>query len=396
MNGKTVFTGGTLITTGGESQKDLVIEDSKIADIRDRGPLLPGETGVDCAGLYVGPGLVDIHVHGGAGCDFVSNDPKEILGAVNYHLRQGTTSIIPSALSIPFDELRRAISTTREAASESDATVLGYHVEGIYFDQTYRGGHLSEYVHDPDPAEYMPLIQGHGDFIRLWTLAVERPGALDLIAECRKAGIVTSVGHSQASYEDIMRAVDAGLTHSTHFVCVMGSLSMQALGNSTGKGYAPGVVETVLLRDELTTEVIADGFHLHPAIIQLAVKCKGLDKVCLVSDAMKGAGLPDGDYFIGGQVSEVRGGIAIIKDRPEVIASSVTPLMGMLRFTHRKVGLRIADAWTMASLNPARVVGAHGSKGSLEIDKDADVLILDRDLNVSMVYAKGCPVHLHM
>jgi len=145
----------------------------------------------------------------------------------------------------------------------------------------------------------------------------------------------------------------------------MGTICFAPLRGSTGKGYAPGVVETVLLRDELTTEVIADGFHLHPALIKLAIKCKGIGGVCLVSDSMKGVGLPDGECVIGGQDCLVKDGIAIIRDRPEIIASSVTPLIGMLRFTHNAVGVPLNEAWTMASLTPAKVIGADNAKGSL-------------------------------
>lgn len=384
-----IFSGGALITPTREVQADLVVSGGKIREVRSAGEALPGETVVDCRGLYVGPGLVDIHVHGGAGHDFVSGDPREIARGAEYHLSQGVTSIAPSGLSVPIEEMREAIEATREAARDCPADILGYHVEGMYLDQAYRGGHLAEHVRDPDPDEYEPLIEEHGDFITEWTLAPELPGALELIAACQKAGIVTSAGHSAATYEDTLRAVEAGLTHSTHFACVMSSLTFQALRESTGRGYAPGLVETILLHGGLSTEVIADGFHLHPALIRLTLKCKGPHSVCLVSDAMKGVGLPDGDYLIGGQECVVAGGIALIKDRPEVIASSVTPLAGMMRFAHRNVGLSLVDAWTMASLTPARVIGVQDRKGSLSPGKDADLLLLDRDLEVKEVYVKG-------
>jgi len=387
-----VFCGGTLVTPTRQLRADLVIQGSTIREIRKPGAVRPGETRVDCTGFYVGPGLVDIHVHGGGGHDFVTRDPMEIAKGVAYHLSEGTTSITPSALSVPIDELEEAIESARDAAGESEATILGYHVEGIYLDQTYRGGHLSEHVHNPDPTEYAPLIAKHSDFITEWTLAPELPGALDLIAACREADIVTSVGHSQATYEQMLAAMDAGLSHGTHFVCVMSSLPFAALRESTGKGWAPGVVETILLHDEISTEVIADGFHLHPGVIRLVLRCKGPHRLCLVSDAMKGAGLPDGEYHIGGQDCVVRGGIAIIKDRPEVIASSVTPLIGMLRFAYREVGVSLSDAWTMASLTPARVIHTDKRKGSLSVGKDADILILDSTLAVKDVYARGARV----
>lgn len=384
-----VFRGANLVTPHEVRKADLVIEGSRIKEIRDPGAPKPHEEVVDCSALAIGPGLVDMHVHGGAGHDFVSDDPADIAAGVDYHLSQGTTSIAPSALSIPFDELDRSIEATRKAAGMTQADILGYHVEGIYLDKTFRGGHLDAHVHDPRPEEYEPLLEKHADFITEWTMAPERPGALDLIRKCRKADIVVSAGHTQATYEQMDDAIRAGLSHITHLICVMGGLCFAPLRESTGKGYAPGVIETALLRDDLTAEVIADGFHLHKALIELAFKCKGAGRLCLISDAMKGVGLPDGEYLIGDQNCLVEGGIAIIKDRPEVIASSVTPLVGMVRFVVRQTSIPLSDAWQMASLTPARILGVDDRKGSLAPGKDADLLLLDSQLNVKSVYARG-------
>ncbi len=392
MSDKTLFSGGTIVTPTHQVKADLVIENGKVAAILPPGDAVESGNVVDCAGCWVGPGLVDIHVHGGAGHDFVSDNPEEIAQGVAYHLSQGTTSITPSALSVPFEEMDRSISAAKEAARRSQASILGYHVEGNYLDMEYRGGHLADYLYQPDPEDYMPLLDKHGDFITEWTLAVELPGILELIRACREKGVVCSVSHSQATYEQIMAAVDAGLSHCTHFACAMGNLRFAPLRESTGKGFAPGVIETVLLQDEITTEVIADGFHLHPALIRMAVKCKGVDNVCLVSDSMKGVGLPDGEHFIGGQVCVCKGGIAIIKDRPGVIASSITPLVGMLRFAHTVVGLPLTDAWKMASVNPAKVIGFADTKGSLSPGKDADILVLDSNMAIKGVWARGIDV----
>lgn len=384
-----VFTGGTLVTPFRETAADVVVEGGRIREIRSPAPPQPGEQLIDCAGKFVGPGLVDIHVHGGAGNDFVTDDADEMLRGAEYHLSRGTTTIAPSCLSVPFDQARRAIAAAREAARRFAGTIPGYHIEGIYLDQTFRGGHLTDYVHDPDPAEYLPLIQAEGDFITEWTLAPELPGAPALIRACREAGIVPSAGHSQARYEEMMAAIDSGLRHVTHFSCAMGNLRNEPLRESTGWGYAPGVFETTLLRDELTTEVIVDGFHLHAGLIHLALKCKGAQALCLVSDAMKGVGLPDGEYLIGGQPCVVEGGIALIADRPGAIASSVTPLSGMLRYAHRNYHIPLTDAWTMAAATPARVIGVDDRKGSLAAGKDADILILDREMQVAGVCAMG-------
>jgi N-acetylglucosamine-6-phosphate deacetylase len=389
VNSEIVFINGILITPALELVGDLIVENGIIKEIREPGSVRNSKGLIDCNGLYIGPGLVDIHVHGGAGNDFVTTEALEILKGAEYHLSQGTTSITPSALSVPFSILTKAIEATYKASKDCKSNILGYHIEGIYLKQEYRGGHLSEYVHDPDPAEFEPLIEKYGDFITEWTLAPELPGAIELIQACKQSGIVTSAGHTGASFEQMKQAMEAGLTHSTHFACVMGTLRSVALRESTGKGFAPGTMETILLEDEITTEIIADGYHLHRGIIDLVLKCKGIEKVALISDAMKGVGLSDGEYFIGGQECKVKRGIAIIKDRPEIIASSVTPLIGMIRYAVNNFGLSLSDAWTMASITPAKVIGFDYKKGSLAPGKDADLLFLDKDLNVKSVYVKG-------
>lgn len=390
MSDTIVFSGGTLVTPLTLYPADLVVRDGIIVAIRPPGSPLADEQVVDCTGLYVGPGLIDLHVHGGQGHDFVTADAEEVARGVEYHLSQGTTGLLSTALSVPISELRQAISAAREAAKYSRSSILGFHVEGIYFDHAYRGAHLSEYVHNPDPDEYLPLIADEGDFIREWTLAPELPGAIDFIAACRDAGIVTSAGHSQATYAHMMRAIEAGVTHSTHFMCAMGNLRNEPLHDIPAMGFAPGVCETVLLHDEISTEVIADGFHLHPALIQLAVKCKGRERVCLISDAMKGVGLPNGmHYLFGDQDCIVEGGIAILVDRPGGIAGSVTPLVASLRFAHRQCGISLVDAWAMASQTPAKVIGVAATRGTIAPGKIADLLVLDEKLNIAYVYAKG-------
>lgn len=391
MSRTTVLTNGTIITPYRSTTSDLVIRDGIIQELRPRGIVLEHETHVDCTGLFIGPGLIDIHVHGGNGHDFISPDPEEIVAGAEFHLQHGTTSLAPSCLSIPFPDVDRAISATRKAAGKCAANILGYHVEGGYLDMEYRGGHLAEYVHHPDAREYLPLLEKHGDFITEWTLAPELPGATDLIRACEKHGVVPSAGHTRASYEEFLQAVECGLAHTTHYCCCMGNMRFESLqpGLTTGKGFAPGVLEAVLLHDEVTTEVICDGFHVHPAFIQLLLKCKGPSGVCMVSDTVFGVGMPEGRIVVGNQDVIMKNGIAIIKDRPEIIASSVTPLLGMLRFTHTRAGVALPVAWEMASSTPARILGIDDRKGVLSPGKDADLLILDRDLNARNVYVRG-------
>lgn len=387
----TVFSGGTVVTPFRMEKADVVVEGGKVREIRTACPAKPGERVVDCRGMYVGPGLVDIHVHGGGGHDFAADDPAAIAGGADYHLSQGTTSITPSTLSIPFEQIDLAIRATRKAVKKTKARILGYHVEGVYLDMPYRGGHLAQHVHDPIAREYKPLIRDHGDFITEWTLAPELPGALGVIEECRKAGIVTSGGHTRATYEQFMAAVERGMTHTTHYACCMGNLRFEVLRPelTTGKGFALGVLETVLLQDEVTTEVICDGFHLHPAIVQLVLKCKGPARTCLVSDTVFGVGMPEGEIVVGDQPTILKNGIAIIKDRPEAIASSMTPLSGMLRIAHQRMGVPLTWAWEMASATPARVIGFGDRCGVLAAGRAADLLVMDKELAVRGVYVGG-------
>lgn len=389
MNGY-IFKNGNIVTPSGINTGSVLVENGKIIDIFDAAQKIDNIDAkvIDCSGKYIGPGFVDIHVHGGKGNDFVNNDAQSILDGIHYHLENGTTSITPACISIPFEQIDESISLLKQIKEKAKATVLGFHVEGVYLDRTYRGGHLLENLHNPNPNEYMPIIEKHADFITEWTLAPELDGGIELIKQCTKYGIVTSAGHSQATYEILMKAINEGMTHSTHFACVMGNMRFEALGRSSGKGFAPGVTETVLLDDRLTTEVIADGYHLHKGVIQLAVKCKGYDKVCIVTDAMMGVGLPDGQYVIGNQECLVQNKLAIIKDRPDIIASSVTPMIDMLKFVVNDCMIPLDKAWMMASLTPSKVIRADASKGSIEINKDADILIVDEKLNICNVYAR--------
>lgn len=386
-----VFANGNMVLPGAVRSGSLLVREGTIEAVLPAGQdsIPPDAQVIDCSGLYVGPGFVDIHVHGGRSHDFMGTDPDGLADGINYHFENGVTSLTPACISAPYERICKSIAALKSIRGKTMADVLGFHMEGVHLDSEMRGGHLAAHLHNPFPTEYGRILEEHGDFITEWTLAPELPGSFGLIDACTRRGIVTSVGHSRATYEELMRAMDLGLSHSTHFACVMGNLRFEALGKSTGKGFAPGVLETVLLDDRLTTEVIPDGYHLHEGLIRLAVKCKGPNRVCAVSDAMMGAGLPDGEYMIGDQACLVEHSLAIIKDRPQIIASSVTPMIGMFRNLAGKFGIGVHQAWAMCSLNPAAVIHREKSKGSLQPGKDADILVLDKKLAIRYIFAKG-------
>jgi N-acetylglucosamine-6-phosphate deacetylase len=279
---------------------------------------------------------------------------------------------------------RRAQGTHSPAGS----LLLGAHIEGPYFAQAKRGCHLSRFVRDPEPREYERLLEYAGD-ISSMTLAPELPGAERLVRALAERGILVSLGHSEASFDQVRAAVGWGARHVTHLYCAMSTITRH------GPHRQGGLVEAALTSDELSAEVIADGKHLPPELIRLALKAKGIQRVCAVTDAMRGAGMPDGRYAFGprdGQEAVVRDGAAVMPDYSG-FASGVARMNDLVRVLRDRVGLTLADAVQMASLNPARVLGLDGRMGSLEAGKEAHVVIADNDLAVKATLVHGQVVY---
>ncbi|MBM4049593.1 MAG: N-acetylglucosamine-6-phosphate deacetylase [Planctomycetes bacterium] len=280
------------------------------------------------------------------------------------------------------DQVRRA-----RLGPPVGSRVLGAHVEGPYFALAKKGCHLASQVRNPSPAEYDQLLARAED-IRSMTLAPEIPGASELIAALKQHGIVASCGHSDATYAEVLKAIQLGASHVTHMFCAMSSIVR------TGAHRQGGLVEATLLRDELTTEVIADGKHLPPELIQLTLRAKGLDRVCAVTDAMRGAGMPEGRYAFGpkhGEMAIVKDGEAKTLDGSG-FASSVVRMNDLVRVLVRQIGLSLPAAVQMVTLNPARVLGLADRKGTLAAGKDADVVVFDEQVDVKLTLVGGMSV----
>ena len=341
---------------------------------------------IDATGLYVSPGFIDIHVHGGNGSDTMDGTVEDILNITSFHSKGGTTSMLPTTASDSLERLIGAIEAAREAKSTRGvgARILGLHLEGPYFNLNKKGCHLERFVRNPEPEEYQQLLE-HDDMIRSMTLAPEIPGAMQLIKELTKHGIVASCGHSEASYTQMVEAVSQGVRHTTHLYCAMSSIIRE------GANRQGGVVESALLIDELTTEVIADGKHLPPELIKLAIKCKTTDGVAIVTDAMRGAGMPDGIYTFGakdGTEAIVKNGEAKMLDGSGY-ASGVVRMNDMIKVMRDIVGVPLEDAVKMASLTPARILGVDDELGSIEVGKQGDIVLLDEELNVQKTIVGG-------
>ena len=341
---------------------------------------------IDAGGKWVLPGFIDIHCHGGMGCDTMDGTVSDIETIAKYHAGGGTTAFLPTTASSSPDVILRALKAVSEAKSKGvdGAAIIGAHLEGPFFAYAKRGCHLPIYVRNPRPAEYNRMME-YADDIASMTLSPEIDGAEGLIKTLVENDIMASIGHSDATYSQILKAIEWGARHVTHMYCAMSTIV------KAGPARIIGVVETTLLLDELTTEVIADGKHLPPELVRMVLKAKGIDKVCATTDAMRGAGMPAGVYTFGpkdGQEAVVQDGMAVMPDRTGY-ASSVVRMNDLIKVLIGPVGLSLTDAVKMASMTPAKIIGVDDRMGSLEAGKDANVVIADDKIDVHATIVGG-------
>ena len=377
--------GGTLITPYETlPDHDLVIEDGLIASMypASQGQEVSGEgSHIDAKGLWVIPGLIDLHVHGSAGSDTMDSTPEAIQTMADFFVRHGVTSYLPTTITAPLQATNAAIQNVISMAQpQAGARHLGVHLEGPYIGSQYRGAQPEEWLRSPDPHEYERWFEMGS--IRLIALAPELPGTIELIERGTRQGIRFSVGHSSANYEQVIQAADHGLNQATHTFNGMTGLHHRE----------PGAAGAVLTDDRIYAEIIVDGIHLHPAVVKLVVRAKGIDRTILVTDAIRATGLADGDYDLGGhQKVQVRDGIA--RTSRGSLAGSTLAMDAALRNVMRFAGLSINDALRMATTTPAEAMGLSSCKGIIQPGADADLALVDPDLNVHATIINGALVY---
>lgn len=388
-----VFLNGPLITDSGIVPGGMLIargDRIEWAGRRgDRGQPADAEV-IDAAGRYIAPGFIDMHIHGGAGSDFMDATPADVEQVFRYHAAGGTTSLCPTTATAPLDEILAALDAITQYRSSGmrHGRALGAHIEGPYLTQSKRGCHLPQHVRNPEEREWKQLLE-RGPVASM-TLAPELPGAAPLIEELHHRGAIASAGHSEALFHEMQDAADRGVRHVTHLYCAM----TDALNNrwrGTPNPRSAGMVEAVYLDDRLSSELITDGKHLSREMLVLALRNKGYEKLAIVTDAMRGAGMPDGDYAFGprhGMVAHVRHREARIPDGT-ALASSVFPMNEMVKTFRDLTGCPLWQAVRMASLTPAEILGKSREIGSLAAGKYADVILFDDAVNVSGVYVGG-------
>ncbi|MFE5405347.1 N-acetylglucosamine-6-phosphate deacetylase [Streptomyces sp. NPDC056580] len=357
----------------------VVVEGTRItaAGAADAGsaPAPAGAEVIDVSGHWLVPGFVDIHNHGGGGASF-SGTAEEILTAVRTHRRHGTTTLVASTVTEEMDLLVRQAGLLSELAEQGD--IAGIHFEGPFISPCRKGAHSEELLRDPDPAEVRKLIDAGRGRARMVTLATELPGGIDSVRLLAEHGVIAAVGHTDATYEQTVAAVDAGATVATHLFNAMPPLGHRA----------PGPIAALLEDERVTVELINDGTHLHPAALELAFRHAGAGRVAFITDAMDAAGIGDGRYMLGPLEVEVSEGVARLVHGGSIAGSTLT----LDRAFKRAVtvdGLPVRDAVTALSANPARLLGMSDRIGSLEPGKDADLVLLDADFDLKGVLRRG-------
>jgi N-acetylglucosamine-6-phosphate deacetylase len=361
-----VLAGGRVLTPA-ETAGWVAIAGGRIEALGDGDPPAAAET-LDVAGRLVVPGFVDLHVHGGDGGQFMSGDPAECRRAARFHARHGTTALLATTLTAPPDVLLAAV---RGIAATQDPVIAGIHLEGPWLSQRRRGAQDAAALRDPDPAELDALLAAGP--VRLVSLAPELPGALALIERIVAAGAIAALAHTDATYEQAAAVIDAGARHAVHVFNGMRPLHHRE----------PGVIGAVLDRAEVTCEVIADGHHVHPAVVRLLARAKGGGGV-LVTDAIEAAGLPDGDYRLGSEPVQVREGRAVNAEGN--LAGSTLTMDAAVR-NACAWGIPLPEALRMAATTPAALLGVR--KGRIAPGYDADLAVLDADLRPVMTLVGG-------
>ncbi|MCW1094811.1 MULTISPECIES: N-acetylglucosamine-6-phosphate deacetylase [Streptomyces] len=360
-----------VLPTGTVDDGRVIVDGTRIADTAP-----PQAETVDLAGHWVVPGFVDIHNHGGGGASFAGGTAEEILVGVETHRRHGTTTVVASAVTGDLDFLARHAGMLAELAQQGD--IVGIHFEGPFISPCRKGAHDEQLLRHPDPAEVRKLVDAAHGHAKMMTLATELPGGLDSVRLLVEHGVIAAVGHTDATYEQTVRAIDAGATVATHLFNAMPPVGHRA----------PGPITALLEDERITVELINDGTHLHPAALQLAFHHAGAARVAFITDAMDAAGFGDGRYRLGPMDVEVTDGVARLVEGGSIAGSTLT----LDRAFKRAVTvdrLPVGDVVAAISANPARLLGLDDRIGSLEPGKDADLVVLDDAFDLVGVMRRG-------
>ena len=376
---KQIINGRILTPNGWLEGGSIVVEANKIKEVRSCSCVEEGAEVIDAKGCVVVPGGIEMHVHGGGGRDFMEGTEEAFRVAIDAHMKYGTTSIFPTLSSSTIPMIEKAVETCDKLMKEPNSPVLGLHLEGPYFNPKQAGAQIPEWIKAPVAEEYEPLLE-KSKCLKRWDEAPELPGSIDFIKCCRKHGVLPSIGHTRATYEDVHAANEAGMTHATHFYNAM------PVVYKNREFKVAGTVESLFAEENMTVEMIADGIHVPPVLLRMIYQIKGVAKTALVTDSLACAATHGNAAFDPRVILE--DGVCKLADR-SALAGSIATMDRLIRTCVQQAGIPLEDACRMASETPAKIMGVYDRKGSLEAGKDADIIMFNDELALTYVMQMG-------
>lgn len=341
------------------------------------------ETVLDASGLYAVPGLTDIHLHGCNGHDFCEGTKEAFDAITRYQLNNGVTTICLTTMTLPEEELLKICNNAKSYANNSGSTICGINLEGPFLSEKKKGAQNGAYLHKPDTLMFQRLQKASGDLVKLISIAPEVEGAMAFLSQMKDEAVL-AIAHTNADYETTKEAFLLGASHVTHLYNAMPAFHHRD----------PGVIGAAFDAAGITVEVICDGIHLHPSVVRATIKMFGRERVIFVSDSMMACGLRDGIYSLGGQEVAVSDKTArLTKDA--TIAGSVTNLMDCVRTAVKEMGIPLEHAIQFATMNPAKLIGIDQEYGSISPGKVANIVLLDRELQIKAIIFKGKPLDVY-
>ena len=376
---KQIINGRILTPQGWLEGGSVIVEDGKIAEVSNNNFAIEGAEIIDAKGCDIVPGGIEMHVHGGGGRDFMEGDEEAFRVAIDAHMQYGTTSIFPTLSSSTVPMIEKACETCTKLMAEPNSPILGLHLEGPYFNPKQAGAQIPEWIKAPVKEEYEYLLD-KWPCLKRWDEAPELEGSHEFIKCCCKHGVLPSIGHTRAKYDEVAAANELGMTHATHFYNAMPVVYKNREFKETG------TVESIFALENMTVEMIADGIHVPPVMLRMIYQIKGVERTALITDALACAASKDDTAFDPRVVLE--DGVCKLADR-SALAGSIATMDRLVRTCVQQAGIPMEDACRMISETPAKIMGVYDRKGSLEKGKDADIIFFDKAQELTFVMQMG-------
>ena len=376
---KQIVNGHILTPKGWLEGGSVIIEDNKIKAVSNIDLHIVDAEIIDAKGCYVVPGGIDLHTHGGGGRDFIEGSEDAFRAAVNAHMKHGTTTIYPTLSSSTIPSIEAACQVCQKLMAEENSPVLGLHIEGSYINPKQAGAQNPVLIKAQLADEYETLLNKYS-CIKRWDVAPELQGSVEFITECRKHGVLTALTCTRATYEDVVAAHDAGLSHAAHFYNAMPVVYKEH------EFKVPGTVESVYALQDMTVEVIADGIHVPPVMLNVVYQIKGVEKTALITDSLAYAA---SEGNVSSEPSVIlEDGVCKLADH-SALAGSIATMDVLIRTCIHRAEIPMVDVFRMVSETPAKIMGIFDRKGSIEEGKDADIMMFDDDIDLTYVMQMG-------